>query len=345
MISDGYFRLVRNFQRFGWLIPYLFGASPAICKTFLGPGARGFSELDGGTWYRPHATSLRMSDIGYSNKNKAAMRISYNHLDDYIESLARAISTPFPEYEAIGLTRGDEYLQLNANFLQIENEYYSFIRPKQVAESGEMPTVALKRRGVQYVEIRALDLGVFDPTGVNEEQLRFIEALLAFCLFQDSPPVSADEQARIESNQSSVAEAGRDPSLAIVLGGESRPVREWARTICESMRGYCELLDAPEEGSPYTQALESQLEAANDTERMPSTRVLNEMTAAKESFFDFAMRKSIEYQEYFAARPLSTVRRREFEILAEQSLDKQAQIEAGDSQDFSAYLKNYFSQG
>ena len=344
LISDGYFRLVRNFQRFGWLMPYLFGASPAICKTFVGPGAAGFSELDGGTWYRPHATSLRMSDIGYSNKNKAALRISYNHLDDYIESLSRAISTPFPEYESIGLKRDGEYLQLNTNFLQIENEYYSFIRPKQVAHSGEKPTLALKRRGVQYVEIRALDLGVFDPTGVNEEQLRFIEAFLAFCMFQDSPPVGEDEQGSIENNQSLVAERGRDPSLTITVSGERRPVREWAKAICEGMTGFCELLDEPEEGSPYSNALARQLEAVNDTEQMPSTRVLSEMMTAKESFFEFAMRKSIEFQEHFEQRPLSTVRRREFEVMAEQSLTKQTEIEADDEQGFDEYLQTYFSQ-
>lgn len=27
--------LIRNVYRFGWLIPYLFGASPALCGSFL----------------------------------------------------------------------------------------------------------------------------------------------------------------------------------------------------------------------------------------------------------------------------------------------------------------------
>ena len=343
MISEGYFRLVRNFQRFGWLVFYLFGASPAICKSFAGLDADSFSELNG-TWYRPHATSLRMSDIGYHNKNQAALRISYNHLDDYVASLTRAISTPFAEYEAIGVERDGEYRQLNSNFLQIENEYYSSIRPKQVARSGERPTLALKRRGVQYVEIRALDLGVFDPVGVNEDQLRFLEAFLAFCLFQDSPPVGEEEQRQIEANQALVAERGREPGLAIVVHGEQRSVQEWVGRVCEAMRGFCELLDNAEAGTPYTDALERQLACAADPGMIPSSRVLNELTGRKESFFDFAMRKSIEHQAQFQSRPLSGPALEEFQSLVTRSLADQEAIEAADKVSFGEYLQQYFAQ-
>ncbi len=344
MVSDGYFRLVRNFQRFGWLIPYLFGASPAICKSFVGADAVGFSELDGGTWYRPHATSLRMSDIGYRNKNQAALRISYNHLDDYIESLSRAIATPFPEYTDIGLKRDGRYLQLTDNFLQIENEYYSFIRPKQVAQSGEKPTLALKRRGVQYVEIRALDVGVFDAVGVNASQLRFLEAFLSFCLFQDSPPVSASEQRTIELNQTLVADRGRDPALSITLRGERRPVRDWVRDLCDVLVGYCELLDYGEQGTPYADALHLQQEIAHNPEQIPSACVLDELVRERESFFDFALRKSNEYRAKFQAEPLEGVALREFEALATKSLQDQEAIEVADDVDFDAYLEHYFSQ-
>jgi len=344
LISDAYLRLVRNFQRFGWIIPYLFGVSPAICKSFLRERQEGFQELDSGTWYQPYATSLRLSDIGYKNKNQAALRISYNNLEDYVQSLTRAMETPFPAYQAIGLRDGQEYRQLSTNFLQIENEYYSFVRPKQVADSGEKPTLALKRRGVRYVEIRALDVDAFDPTGVNEEELRFLEAFMGFCLFQDSLPVDSRELAQIEANQSVVACCGRDPALGLLLDGQRKPVAEWVRTFCEEMRGFCELLDAGEPDAPYSQGLARQLEVAANPDSAPSARLLDTLRETGESFFDFAMRKSLEHQTYFLSRPLERRMAREFEQTAARSLREQNAMEASDDLSFDEYLESYFAQ-
>ena len=188
--DDAYFGLIRNFQRLGWLILYLFGASPSICKNFFKsrPALMAqFEEFDRGTLYHPYATSLRMSDIGYKSKNQANSTIDYNSLPGYVDSLGKAIGTPYPDYEKIGVVVNGEYLQLNSNILQIENEFYSTMRPKQIAKSCEKPTVALKRRGVLYVEMRSLDLDIFNPLGVDESKLRFIEALLLTCLLTDSP--------------------------------------------------------------------------------------------------------------------------------------------------------------
>lgn len=344
--AGGYFRLIRNFQRFGWLIPYLFGTSPAVCKSFLsGRANEGFDEFDNGTWFQPYATSLRMSDIGYKNKSQSALDVSYNDLPSYVDTLTRAIDSSFPEYEALGVKKNGDYIQLNTNLLQIENEYYSFVRPKQIAESGEKPTLALKRRGVRYVEIRALDVGAFDPTGVNEEQLRFLEAFLAFCLFEDDSPFSSREQEQIELNQQSVACCGRDPSLQLSLGEDVKPVREWVSALCDAMRPFCEVLDASESDSPYTRALERQLEVARDPELMPSARLLAQMRSSRESFFDYAMHKSVEHEEYFQAIPLPEAENRDMEALAANSLIEQQQLEAGDEVSFEQYLERYFAQG
>ena len=127
---------------------------------------------------------LRMSDLGYRNRNQAGLSVSVNSLDEYVRDLSRAISTPHPPYEKLGVKVDGEYRQLNANILQIENEYYSFIRPKRVARSGERPTKALRRAGVEYVEVRALDVSAFDPVGVNQNKLRFLEVFLALCLMK-----------------------------------------------------------------------------------------------------------------------------------------------------------------
>src|SRR5699024_7152367 len=225
-INDHYCCLLRNFHRCSWLIPYLFGASPAVCKSFLKAKPERFASFDRGTYFLPYATSLRMSDIGYKNKTQAHLDIPYNTLSEYITGLTQAIETPYPPYEDIVIVVDGEYRQLNANILQIENEYYSFIRPKQIAQPGEKPTLALKRRGVQYVEVRALDVSAYDPLGVNENQLRFLEALLILCLLKESPTLDADKRQEADYNQRAAACCGRDPHLKLQQNGQPRLLQE-----------------------------------------------------------------------------------------------------------------------
>src|SRR5258708_3119455 len=194
-VSACYFDLLRNYRRHGWLVLYLFGVSPVVCKSFLRGRELQLADLGSGTAYEPYATSLRMSDVGYRNRNQAGLAVSVNSLEEYVRDLTHAITTLHPPYQALGVKVDGEYRQLNANILQIENEYYSFIRPKRVARSGERPTKALQRAGVEYVEVRALDVSAFDPVGVNQNKLRFLEAFLALCLLRESAPIGESEQA------------------------------------------------------------------------------------------------------------------------------------------------------
>ena len=208
-VSARYFDLLRNYRRHGWLVLYLFGVSPVVCKSFLKGREHSLRDFTADTAYEPYGTSLRMSDIGYRNRNQADLTVSVNSLDEYIRDLGRAITTPYPPYAALGVKVDGGYQQLNANILQIENEYYSFIRPKRVARSGERPTKALRRAGVEYVEVRALDVSAFDPVGVNQNKLRFLEAFLALCLLKDSPLIGAEEQRSLDENHLAVARRGR----------------------------------------------------------------------------------------------------------------------------------------
>ncbi|MDQ2642097.1 MAG: glutamate--cysteine ligase, partial [Pseudomonadota bacterium] len=198
--STSYFDLLRNYRRLSWIVLYLFGASPATSRDFVGEDLDGLQPLGARTAYGPHATSLRMSDIGYRNRNQAEVSVSVNSLDHYVRDLRQAMSTLHPPYEKLGVKVDGQYRQLNANILQIENEYYSFIRPKRVARSGESPSAALLRAGVEYVEVRALDVSAFDPVGVNQNKLRFLEAFLALCLLKQSDPIDAGEQEALDAN-------------------------------------------------------------------------------------------------------------------------------------------------
>ncbi|RLA06124.1 MAG: glutamate--cysteine ligase, partial [Gammaproteobacteria bacterium] len=282
-ISESYFGLIRNFQRVGWLVPYLFGASPAVCKSFTGGEPGAFEEFDVGTFYLPYATALRMSDIGYKNVHQAQLGISYNSLQEYVDGLTRAIETPAEDYAQFGVEVDGEYRQLNANILQIENEYYSFIRPKQITESGEKPTLSMQRRGVRYVEVRALDVSVHDPLGVGVAELKFIEALLLYCLLSPSAPIDESGRQEIESNQTAVATAGRDSQLMLADAGREVSLRDWGRELLAGMQPLCSWLDRSGEGG-FSDALLVQMAKMEDPSLTPSARILADMRMRDESF-------------------------------------------------------------
>jgi glutamate--cysteine ligase len=285
-----------------------------------------------------------MSDIGYRNKNQATVSVSVNSLDEYIRDLSKAISTPYPPYEKIGVKVDGEYLQLNANILQIENEYYSYIRPKRVARSGERPTKALHRAGVEYVEVRALDVSAFDPVGVNQNKLRFLEAFLALCLLRESEPIGRGEQEDLDANHLKVARRGREPGLTLNREGRSFPMIDWARELLDSMQGVCELLDHDEPSRPYMAALEQQRTKIDDVERTPSARLLHEMRQSGESFFAIAQRMSKVHKDYFLGLyPPNERRLAEFAAAAQDSHEAQARIEASDKTDFETYLAHYLA--
>ena len=342
-ISAQYFGLLRNYRRYGWLILYLFGNSPALCGSFVKSREHSLRQLRPGTLYEPHATSLRMSDLGYRNKSQAGVRISVNSLDEYVRDLSIAVSTPHPEYERIGVKVDGEYRQLNANLLQIENEYYSYIRPKRVTRSGEHPTQALRRGGVEYVEFRALDVSAFDPVGVNQNKLRFLEAFAALCLLKDSPPIAADEDDLFDGNHALVAHRGREPGLQLNRHGRPAELRTWALELIDSMRGICELLDEGDERRPYTAALELQEAKVLDPALTPSARTLEELASTGESFAQMALRMSALHRNYFLdLYPPNEQRLAEFASQAKESLERQASIERSDTVPFDEYLANYF---
>ena len=344
--SEAYFSLLRNYRRHGWIVLYLFGNSPAICPSFLqGRTVDYLRRLEPGTLYAPYATSLRMSDLGYRNSAQSGLDVSVNSLQHYVRDLTRAITTPHPAYERIGVKGPDgDYRQLNTNVLQIENEYYSFIRPKRVTRSGERPTKALQRAGVQYVEMRSLDCSSFDPVGVNQNKLRFLEAFAAFCVLRDSRPIETSEQAELDGNHVLVAREGRRPGLMLGRDGRAASLRDWALEIVDSMRGVCELLDAGDANAPYSTALELQAEKIRDVALTPAARTLEEMRRNEESFFDFALRMSRVHQDYF--RDLygpSAQRQQAFAEAAAESLERQARMEAADDVPFDDYLERYFA--
>ena len=338
--SARYIALIRNFRRYSWLLMYLFGASPALDKGFMRGRPHHLQELDADTLYLPYATSLRMSDLGYQSSAQSGLTPCYNDLASYTDSLRLAVGTPYPAYVEAGIKRGDEWLQLNTNILQIENEYYSSIRPKRVTHSGERPIQALTSRGVQYVEVRCLDINPFLPLGIDVAQARFIDAFLLFCALEDSPLLENGECGDCTRNFLKVVKEGRRPGLHLQRQGRSVELKAWAGELLERILPLAELLDRSQDSRAHVEALAHQQAKVADVELTPSAQVLAILRQGT-SFAEFALQQSLQHAEYFRAQPLDAGQQAAFEQAAQNSLAEQAELEAQPAGDFDAFVAAY----
>ena len=345
MRDTEYMGLVRNIQRIGWIIPYLFGASPSVCKSFFAEGKSDLPLFDEHTYFEPHATSLRMGDIGYQNSKEEGLGIKacYDSVEDYAESLLDAISTPAELWQRIGVKVDGEYRQLNANILQIENEYYNSVRPKQILDGLESPAIALHKRGIRYVELRSLDVNAYHPLGVDETQLRFLEAFMLCCLLSESEVLSQDEQAEVNENLLAVAHRGREPGLKLQRRGGQVSLHEWGTQILQSMLPICQLLDEQNGGMIYEDALDDQLTKMRHPDTTPSARMLREMEDRGEGFYQFANRLSVQHHRYFSMRELNEERTAYFDKTVRDSHQQQQAVEQDDGISFDQFLSDYFA--
>lgn len=342
-ISERYLGLVRNFQRHSWLLLYLLGASPAVCGTFLEGRDHGLRSLPSGTLYLPEATSLRMSSLGYQNDAQSGLQVSYNALDKYIRDLDRAIRTPYPPYEAMGVQRDGVWQQINASILQIENEYYGLIRPKRTINSGERPTQALARRGVEYVELRCVDLDPFEPLGIGRDSAHFLEVFALHCLLSESPLFGAENYRRLPLNQQAMVERGRDPLLQLCDGSTERPFRELAARLFSELLPVARLLDEAHVTGAYSAALALQIEKFEAPEMTGSAMVLRELEDHGGCFYRFAQDRADRLREQFLERPLDGPAQQRLADMARQSLAAQAELERHDALPFADFLRAYFA--
>ena len=345
--DNTYMGMVRNIQRFGWIIPYLFGASPAICKSFLQGCQTKLQHFDKNTYYEPFATSLRLGNIGYQNSKEegAGVDVCYCSLDSYVQSLQAAISTPAKAWTKIDENNmTSEYQQLNDHILQIENEYYSTVRPKQILKDLEKPTDALQARGIQYVELRSLDVNVFAPMGICEIQLYFIEIFMLYCLLKDSPIIDKEAHLEINNNLLKVAHKGRQPDLTLTKNNQSITLQQWGTELINEMQGVCDLLVKATGKSIYQQALNDQQDKFNQPDLTPSAKMLAEMREHEACFYEFVKHQSVEHQQYFAdLAPLNPDILTELTQKSIVSWQQQNQIEAEEQVDFATFLATYFA--
>jgi len=342
--NEAYFALIRNFRRHAWLLFYLFGASPAVCASFVEGRKHELREFARGTFHLPHATSLRMGRLGYHSDAQSALAVSYNNLENYGASLFDALTQPYPPYEKIGIRDGDDYRQLATSLLQIENEFYGKIRAKRVIHPGERPLHALRERGVEYIEVRLMDLDPFCAIGIGAATIRLLDVFLLHCLLEDSPPDTPQEIAAIGRNQNRVAARGREPGLRLERNGQKVGLIEWGQQLLSGCEPITAALDAAHGGTAYRDAHTLGVAALHDPDSVPSARVLRQMQEHHDSsYIRFTVAQSLRHAADIKRLPLPAEVERRFAELAKESLEEQRQIEAADTMPFEIYRQQYLA--
>lgn len=300
-VNGLYAAVARNFLRYRWLLIYLMGASPSADATYRSEIVREVETVlrccpaccDIEREYRRFATSLRVSRFGYSNSIQRNFIVSFDSVKAHIRDLRRLLATKSSEYERLGLFENGRRLQLNVNVLQKESEFYSPIRFKQTIQPGEAQLDALERRGVQYLEVRILDLNPFEKIGISLTQLRFLQAFMLFCLFEPSPPITEREWEAINGNHHLVALSGRKPGLTLLTHGlDSVSLRDWGLDIVNRLEGIAGLMDRSRRGSYYRNAVQNASGLLRDPSQVPSARIQREMERRHDDHIGFGLRWS-----------------------------------------------------
>ena len=345
--NDQHFALIRNFRRHAFVLLYLFGASPAVCGSFVAGRQHELQPIPSapGTLHMPYGTTLRMGRLGYQSDAQASLAVSYNSMESYADSLHDALVRPYPAYEAVGVRNpGGDYNQLGTTLLQIENEFYGLIRPKRVIHPGERPLHALRERGVEYIEVRCLDLDPFEPVGINTPTMRFIDIFLLHCLLADSPPDTPAEIGALGRNQHRVAARGREPGLLLEQGDHAVTLTDWAVELLAECVPIAEALDAAQGGSDNRAALEAARALLVAPERLPSARVLD--TMARDfggSYVQFIRAQSASSRSRLLALPWREEQAARYAAMADESVAAQQRIEAADDLPFEQYRQAYLS--
>lgn len=340
--SAGYIALIRNFTRYSWLLMYLFGASPAVSRDFLRGNTGNLLTLDDQTMFLPYATSLRMSDLGYQNKAQSGLKPCYNDLNTFLRRIYDAVTTPWPAYEQIGTHRDGQWIQLNTNTLQIENEFYSSIRPKRTTGPCERPITALAERGVQYIEVRCLDIDPNEPTGISTQTARFVDAFLLYCALAESPDFSESgfcpESA---ANFSLVVKEGRSPGLLLKRQGQDISLLDWANELLDKIEQCSRVMGNNLQDPAYTLALQAQREKVLDPARTPSAQVLDTLQSQNLTFQQYALQISAEHAKNLHRIGLNATESQLANTQVKQSILDQQILESSDTESFDAYVERF----
>jgi glutamate--cysteine ligase len=286
-----------------------------------------------------------MGDLGYTSSAQDGLQICYNQIDTYIKTLTDAIVTPHGPYQALPQNQNEEQLQLNHGLLQIENEFYSAIRPKRITESGEAPVKALSNRGIEYLEIRCLDINPFTPLGIDDNTIALVDTFLLACALTDSPLCDADSRAMDSVNTQRVLNAGRDPKLQLLTAeGSAVPLTELALPIIDMMHEAAVWLDGSGKTDRHTYAVEHAKRILTGEAESPSARVIRELKDRQVSYSTLIGDYSQTWNDAFKRQAPSQQVNAALADEAIASLRRQREVEASDTVPFSTFLRQFYAQ-
>ncbi|CRK85685.1 Glutamate--cysteine ligase [Candidatus Providencia siddallii] len=340
-ISEGYLHLIRNYYRFGWIISYLFGASPVIWKSFI-KNKNPMIFLNHKECYLPYATSLRISDFGYTNKSQNNLNITFNNLDSYILSVKKALSKSSSKFKKLGIKRNGKYIQLNTNILQIENELYTPIRPKRVLKNNDFMLEAFLNKGIEYVEVRSLDVNPFSAIGINETQASFIEIFLIWCAIAKTPKISNKEFNRCKQNWNFITTKGRKPDQTINYKNKNKSITNIGKQLFDDLARIAKVLDICYKTNLYQNTCHKLNLMIENPSLTYSSLVLNEIL--EKGINNYGLELSKKYFNQLINEKYEIITKEQFEKAKLDSIKKQNIMEQNEKKSFEEYLRTYTSR-
>ena len=340
-----YLGIARNFRRFGWLYLLLYGSSPVATKSFADNRAHDMNDLNDQDLYKPHATSLRMGDLGYISHAQDSLNISYNSIKKYGSDLRSALKTSYSDYKSLGEFKDGERIQLNDSIIQIENEYYSTIRPKRVCPTGDRPINVLEAEGIDYVELRCIDLNPSSFIGITEEQVYFLDLLILYSFFNDSPEITDSESNELFKIHKTVVNEGRMPGAMIKTNAGKTSIKDEALRILSGMKEIAEFMDneVSENGDRvWSDYLSNQITVAENLDLALSGNLLKDIQDQDVNFQEYGLRLSHLHKHQMDNT--SPKNDHSFSAIANESLVAAEKIEKENQIDFEDYLKEFLGK-
>ena len=343
--NEVYLGIARNFRRYGWLYLLLYGASPLANKSFAKGRKNNLDDLNAEDLYKQHATCLRMGDLGYISKAQDKLNISYNSLAEYGNDLRNALKTTYKDYKKLGEFVDGERIQLNNSIIQIENEYYSTIRPKRVCPTGERPINVLEEKGIDYVELRCIDLNPNSFIGITEQQIYFLDLLILYSFFTESPEITESESNELFKTHKTVVNEGRMPNAKIeTLTGEVS-IKEEAIRILKGMEEIASFMDdevSVEGSNVWSDNLEYQKKVIENLEYSLSGSLLKEIQDRNITYQEYGMELSNLHKKQMSE--LSMDNKYDFAAISKESMEAAKKLEKDHRVEFEEYLKDFLSK-
>jgi glutamate--cysteine ligase len=336
-VNEKYLGAIRNIKRNFWFLLERLGASPIAHESYLLNREHSLTKHGSNDLFLPCATSLRMSDVGYQSSMQNALKINYNNLDEFIDAIIKGINTPVKNFEEIGLL--DELgvpQQISTGILQIENELYDTVRPKRSGPSGSRPATLLKNEGIEYLELRGIDINPFIPEGIDENKIKLLDIFIMHSLISESPQVSDKEIEEIRANQKTMVENGRSENVNLEQNGVSTPLKELKKIFYDELEQVATAMDE------YCPGYSNALSAEMSENLLPSEKIMNEMNAQNLSFQEYGLAQSKKIaakQQSHAGDDFS-----KFTLNAKKSLKDFKNLNKNAGMDINKYVELYNSK-